>query len=175
MENVPVTNKKSILSKIPDNVKIAIFRWWLAGAVYFFIAWGTNLGMNADPLDLIFVLGLVLGVCHIFIFNPIVYGMFDIKRNGKIINKKYYERTIMQNIFLRLGEIFRCLIITVLIVATYELLNTTINSISGNTQNIPIKGEPFLFATFYIIYYFIYDLIKNLIYRFIDKKEANCE
>lgn len=129
--------------------------------------------MKEDPLDLIFVLGVVTGVAHIFIFNPIVYGMFDIKRNGKIVNKKYYERTIFQNVFLNLAEIFKCMIITVLVVATYELINTTILAITNQTAStIPVKGEPILYASFFIIYYQLYESCKNLVLRLIDKKKG---
>ena len=38
--------KSNFLSKISDNTKIMFFRWWLVGAIYFFIAWGTKLGLN---------------------------------------------------------------------------------------------------------------------------------
>lgn len=87
MEEQNLVTKKDGINVFRMGLKVGFFRWWLSGAVYFFIAWGTNLGMKEDPLDLIFVLGVVTGVAHIFIFNPIVYGMFDIKRNGKIVNK----------------------------------------------------------------------------------------
>ena len=173
MEEQNLVTKKRWYQRIPDGVKVGFFRWWLSGAVYFFIAWGTNLGMKEDPLDLIFVLGVVTGVAHIFIFNPIVYGMFDIKRNGKIVNKKYYERTIFQNVFLNLAEIFKCMIITVLVVATYELINTTILAITNQTAStIPVKGEPILYASFFIIYYQLYESCKNLVLRLNDKKKG---
>lgn len=174
MENTNVAAKKKWFQRIPDGVKSGFFRWWLAGAIYFFIAWGTDLGMKKDPLDLVFVLGIVTGVAHIFIFNPIVYGMFDVKRNGKIINKKYYERTIMQNVLLNLGEILKCLVLTILVVLTYELLNTIIIAATNSSTNtIPVKGEPFLYASFFIVYYQIFEVVKNLIYRLIEKKRGD--
>lgn len=165
------TTKKGVWGKIPDSVKAGFFRWWLAGAVYFFIAWGTNLGMKEDPIDLIFILGLITGIAHIFIFNPIVFGMFDVQRNGKIINKKYYERTIFENVFLNLAEILKCIVITCLVVACYELLNSIILSATNSTGGVPIKGEPFLYATFFILFYALFDLIRNFILKIIEKRK----
>lgn len=50
--------------RISDNVKAGILRWWIAGMCYFFIGFGTQIGILRDPIDLIFMLG-VLSLIHI--------------------------------------------------------------------------------------------------------------
>ena len=115
--------KKNILSKIPDNVKVEFFRWWFVGAIYFLVAWGTNLGNSDDAFDLIFWLAVAISFGHILIFNPIVYGMFEIERNGVIVNKKYNERKIWEGALLKTLEFFHCFVVSILVYLTYEMLN----------------------------------------------------
>ncbi len=38
-----------------------IIRWWAAGAVYFFIGWGTFLSTQQTLIDFVVILGLVMG------------------------------------------------------------------------------------------------------------------
>lgn len=70
--------------RISDNVKAGILRWWIAGMCYFFIGFGTQIGILRDPIDLIFMLGVCIGFATVFIYNPIAYGMFNIVRKGKL-------------------------------------------------------------------------------------------
>lgn len=122
-------NERSFLSKIPDNVKVNICRWWLCGAIYFLLGLGTSLGTSDSALDLVFFLGIGIGIAHIFIFNPIVYSMFDIERNGKIVNKKYYERTILEGTFSKLAELLKCLICSFCVFFIYQFINLSIVNI----------------------------------------------
>ncbi len=159
----PAEKKKSILSKIPDGVKVEFFRWWFVGAICFFIAWGTNLGKN-DPFDLIFVLALVISLGHIFIFNPIVYGMFDIKRNGKIVNKKINERHIWEGALLKTFDFFMCLVVSILVYATYECINRLIIHFGNmSSTTVPFPVEPFGYATLFLVFYLIISFIVNKI------------
>ena len=149
-----VSEKRTLWSKISDNKKVTFFRWWFEGAVYFFIAWGTQLAMSTDPLDLLFVLAIVTTVVHIFIFNPICYAMFDIERKGYIINKKYYERKIWEGVLNYLGEFFRCLITVMLVFASYQGINKAIIAIFNYTKDVVVlKGEPIIYSTLFIIFY----------------------
>ena len=151
-----VSEKRTLWSKISDNKKVTFFRWWFEGAVYFFIAWGTQLAMSTDPLDLLFVLAIVTTVVHIFIFNPICYAMFDIERQGYIINKKYYERKIWEGVLNYLGEFFRCLITVMLVFASYQGINKAIIAIFNYTEDVVVlKGEPIIYSTLFIIFYIL--------------------
>ncbi|MDE6946741.1 MAG: hypothetical protein K2P14_06130 [Anaeroplasmataceae bacterium] len=157
----PNENKKSILSKIPDGVKVEFFRWWFVGAICFFIAWGTDLGKN-DPFDLVFVLALVISFGHILIFNPIVYGMFDIKRNGKIVNKKIGERRVWEGALMKTLDFFQCLLVSILVYGAYEGINRMIihfSDLTGTTVPFPI--EPFGYATLFLTFYLIISFIVN--------------
>lgn len=169
----PEEKKKSILSKIPDGVKVEFFRWWFVGAICFFIAWGTSLGKN-DPFDLIFVLALVISFGHMLIFNPIVYGMFDIKRNGKIVNKKISERHIWEGALVKIMDFFQCLIVSFIVYGAYEGINRMIIHFAKLTETtVPFPVEPFGYATLFLIFYLAISFIVNrvsLLISYLSKK-----
>ncbi len=162
--NVPSPNqkKKKFLSKIPDGVKVEFFRWWFVGAICFFIAWGTNLGNKEDPFDLIFVLALVISFGHMLIFNPIVYGMFDIKRNGKIVNKKINERKIWEGSLLKMFDFFQSFVTSLLVYVSYILINRLILEVAHlDGSRLPFPVEPFGYATLFLIFYLAISFIVN--------------
>ena len=140
--------------RISDNVKAGILRWWIAGVCYFFIGFGTQMGVLSDPIDLIFMLGVCIGFATVFIYNPIAYGMFDIVRKGRITNKAYYQRKGWQNAVYKLQEIFKSMFLVLLVYFTYQNVNILLNHMFGNPiETILIPGEPFGFATLYLLYY----------------------
>lgn len=172
-QNKDSNDQRSFVSKIPDSVKINLCRWWFFGAIYFFIAWGTNLGANSNPIDLIFFLGVAIGIANIFILNPILYSMFDIERNGKIINKKYYDRTIIEGVTVKLGEILKCLICSIGVFAIYTAINLiAIKLFSLDESEIWLQGEPILYGIFFLILYLIISKIVDLIHMVIEKKSG---
>ena len=175
-EQFPKKKKKSIFSKIPDNVKVEFFRLWFVGAIYFFIGWGTNLGNSMDPFDLVFVLAVVISFAHILIFNPIVYGMFEIERNGVIANKKYNERKIWEGALMKTLEFFHCFVVSILVYLSYELLNRWIIELTHSSEKaIPVAGEPFLYSILFLIYYVAISFIVNksaLLIKRIKEKRA---
>ncbi len=168
-----IKDDRSFFAKIPDNVKVAIARWWFAGAMYFMFGWG----LGFSGLDGIFWIGVAIGVGHIFVLHPLVYSMFQIERNGKIINKKYYERTIVEGSLVKIVEILKCLICTFAAAYTYGIINLTINAIfdySSDTQKV--GAEPITFGIFFLIAYLIISFISNFIYKLKEKnKEKSSE
>lgn len=142
--------------KIPDRIKAAILRWWLAGMCYFFIGFGTQAGAYQDPMDFIFFLGVGMGFVTVLVYNPIAYGMFDMVRKGKIANQSYYARKGWQNACLKLTEIFKNLVLVILVYLTYQCINMFLVQGLGLTEGtVVLAGEPFGFATIYLIYYHV--------------------
>lgn len=158
-------------SKISDTAKINIIRWWFAGAMYFLFGW--EIFAEFDPIDLMFFLGITIGVGHIFVLHPLVYSMFDIKRNGKIINKKYYERTILEGVFVKFAEIFKCIFCSFLTGFTYIFLGYILVDVIGLTNSIPV--EPIIYGVFFVCYYVLTSTVTNLIIKFYEKIKSNKE
>jgi len=158
--------------RISDNVKAGILRWWIAGMSYFLIGFGTRMGMFQDALDLIFFLGLGVGLAMIFIYNPIAYGMFRIQRRGKLLNKPYYERKGWQNAGYKLAEIFKNMVIVWLVYLTYQNVNVMLNRLGQlPEETVLIPGEPFGFATLYLLYYQLLSGLVDTVRRALEQKE----
>lgn len=161
-------DERTFLSKIPDKVKINVCRWWFFGALFFLIAWGTNISSN--KLDLIFFMGVGIGIGNIFIFNPLMYSIFDVERNGKLINKKYYERKVLEGVFVKLAEIFKCLLCSFLVWAIYQGINISfINILNLDENKIPFPAEPICYGIFFLLMYLGISAIVDLIIRIKDK------
>ena len=158
--------------RISDNVKVAVCRWWFAGAVFFFIGFGTTLG-QADGLDLMFVISLVMGLGTAFVFNPIIYRVFDIKAGDRVVNAEYFSRPLLRRVAGDLGEVLRAFLIVILIWMTYVAINFVANRMLGNTPDTVVLGvEPFLFATLYLVYFTLTRLAGRVISPLFRHKEV---
>lgn len=164
--------KVSFLSKISDSTKIKIIRWWCAAAIYFFIGWGTTLGGNETPYDLVVALGIVAGLANVFVVHPVIYAMFDIERKGKIENKKYYERTVLEGVWHKLGEVFKCLLVSIMVFFIYQIINISIiNIFNGDESSVVFGGYPITYGIFFLGCYLLCDGIANKIKDLIERKK----
>ncbi|HHZ11793.1 MAG TPA: hypothetical protein GYA05_03655 [Acholeplasmataceae bacterium] len=159
--------------KASENLKAYFVQWWFSGAAYFFVAWGTGAGLAEDPLDLIFFLGVAMGLLTVFVINPIIYHLFTIRRRGKIANKKFQERTVLEGVLYFLGEICKALFINVLVFFTYQLLNRALIAFFHlDPSRVVIPGEPILYACFYVLFLALINGIIDKIHD-IFQKEGN--
>jgi hypothetical protein len=151
-------NKKKIFT---DERIVLIIRWWVAGAIYFFIGWGTSLGYNGNIIDLVFFLGLTIGVVNSFVLNPILNKMFNLKTS-----KKYMEISVISKVKSRLAEIFKGMLIVLMMVYCYAFINTLlINLFNLPANSIPLPGEPITFGILYTLLFVLLEKIKGLFIR----------
>lgn len=156
-----------------DNTKVTLCRWWFVGMIYFMFAFGTSIATSIDPLDLIVALGVAIGICTVFVFHPVVYHMFRVRRRGKLANKSYLNRTVMENVSLSLSEIVRCTFVVVLVFVVYQYINIAFIALLGLADDaIVLGGEPILFAVFFVLIYNLTDRIADAVRNQIDKRKA---
>lgn len=149
--------------KISDNMKAALLRWWIVGMCYFMIGFGTQAGSYDSPIDLIFFLGVGIGLVTIVVYNPIAYSVFDIVRGGEIINRRRQGRKGYQRALDGLGEIGLSMLVVILVYLCYQNINQLIVALFGLEQGtVSIPGEPFGFATLYTLFY---SVATGLIYK----------
>lgn len=139
---------------LSDNVKAGLLRWWLVGMCYFMIGFGTQTGAQSSPLDLIFFLGVGTGLVTVVIYNPIAYSAFDIVRGGEIVNKTRKNRSGAAKARDNLLEIGTSFLVVILIYLTYQGVNELLVKLLERPEGtVLIPGEPFGFATLYILFY----------------------
>lgn len=150
--------KQSRFRKFLTNRNISlIIRWWAAGAVYFFIGWGTLLGNQRSIIDFVFSLGLVMGLFNILIVNPGLRLLFDIGRK-----RPAHENTVWQRSSDQLVELLKNIFIMFVIAMIYQIINQTLVSLlSLPADAVPLTGEPILFGVFYVFVFVCLDFISN--------------
>ena len=142
---------------IPDFVKILLVKAWFAGVVCFFFLWGLG-NYVPNTIDLLFICAIALGM------------VTDILTNGAI---RFMEQTPggndqwmllpkkgMLSFFLNILYAF------LIIFCVYELyvcINTTINSITGSTDAVPLGVEPILFGLFCMGFDMLFVGLKRLL------------
>ena len=146
--------RSSFLDKIPDTVKALFIKFWVNGAVCFFILWGLTFG---DFLDEIIVVSVVMGMVTDILTNNALRFIETIPGcNSKWMmfpQKKYW--TFVANIIYA-GIIYYC------VVNLYQTINIAIASITGNYEVIYLGVEPLLFGIFYMSFDLLFISMKNL-------------
>lgn len=138
---------------LTDNVKAGLLRWWLVGMCYFMIGFGTQVGAQSDPLDLIFFLGVGIGLMTVVIYNPIAYSAFDIVQGGEIVNRTRKNRSGAAKARDNLVEIALSLCVVVLVYLTYQGVNELLVKVLEREEGtLIVPGEPFGFATLYLLF-----------------------
>ncbi|WP_058485786.1 hypothetical protein [Defluviitalea phaphyphila] len=142
-----------------DSRIVFFIRWWVAGAVYFFIGWGTNLANQASIIDFVFFLGLGLGAVNAYLVNPIVAKTFNVP-----FSKNYNETTVAQKVRLRIGEIIKAIIIVIIMVYIYTAINKfLIYLFSAPKNRIFFPGEPISFGLIYVSLWYLFEKFKSII------------
>jgi len=135
-----------------------VFRWWAAGAVYFFIGWGTSLGNQNSIIDFVFFLGLIMGVFNILIVNPGLRLMFNIgtKRPAQ-------DNTPWQRISDYLVELIKNIFIVFIVALIYRAINTALIALFSLSANaVPLPGEPIFFGLFYVVVFVLLEKLSKI-------------
>ena len=123
-----------------------IIRWWAAGAVYFFIGWGTFLGSQISTIDFVVALGLIMGLFNILIINPGLRLLFNIGTK-----RPAHENTFWQRLSDHLVELLKNIFIMFVVATIYRLINQVLITLrSLPADAVPLPGEPILFGVFYV-------------------------
>lgn len=132
-----------------------ILRWWAAGAVYFFIGWGTSVGNQTKIIDFVFTLGVVMGIFNMLIVNPGLRMAFNLAPHRR--PKSY---ALSQRVSDYLVEIIKNILIMFVVALIYVAINNTINAIFNLPDtNISVPGEPILFGIFYVLVWVLFEQI----------------
>lgn len=132
-----------------------IIRWWAAGAVYFFIGWGTAVGNQELLIDFVFSLGVVMALFNMIIVNPGLRMAFNVSPH-----RRPRSHALSQRISDYLVEILKNILIMFVIALMYIAINTMINiAFSFPSTNISLPGEPILFGVFYVLVWVLLERI----------------
>lgn len=161
---------KGFIDKIPDWIKAIFVKFWFNGAVCFFIFWG--LGMLIFGLDMLVVMGIVLGMVNDLLVNN-VFHFFAITPGS---NNKWmmFPKRKFWTFF---ANIIYSTIVLFIVVWIYSIINIVYNAIMGTTNQIGLGVEPVLFGLMYMAVDMLFVGMKNLIIRIVSdaKEKANAK
>lgn len=124
-----------------------IVRWWAAGAVYFFIGWGTRVGNQSNIVDFVFALGVTMALFNMLIVNPSIRMAFNVEPH-----RRPPSHAVSQRVSDYLVEILKNIGIMFFIALLYIGLNSIINAVFNlPADNVAVPGEPILFGIFYVL------------------------
>ncbi|MCI6674432.1 MAG: hypothetical protein MR519_08790 [Spirochaetaceae bacterium] len=157
--------------RLSDNAKAMVCRWYLAGVVYFFVAFGTPLGSRLTTIDLVFTLAAGTGCLTVFVLDPILWRIFDLTEHGKVVNIAYFSRSRHLACLYKLAQFFRCMLCVAMVAFIYHVANICILQLFHLPEGtVALKGEPFLFATLYVALYWVTEKGRLAL-----KKEKTCD
>lgn len=153
--------KGSKLAFLPTWVKAIFIKWWFAGAVCFFMMFGTGLG----GLDALVLDGVVLGVIVDILVNPIF-------RTMESERKEYNNYMMFPFPFKAFWTFFTNIIYYIVVMVVVFFCYTGLSLLI----KVVVAVEPLLFGTFAVIADMIFIGIKDLIVYLVKKaKNKNKE
>lgn len=153
---------KGFLDKIPSWVKALFIKFWFNGAVCFFIFWGLGMYIT-DPLDMIVVFGVVLGI------------VTDILVNNTFRFLEYYpgqnSRWMMfpkKKLWTFFANILYASLILFCVFMLYNGVNLMFQELPGKEGTITLGVEPVLFGLLYLAIDMFFISIKNMMVSIIE-------
>lgn len=148
---------------IPEWVKLLLIKAWFAGAVCFFILWGLGLYIG-DMLDMLVILGVVLGMVNDVLVNSIL--RFLEPTPGANSKWMFFPKKGLGSFF---GNIVYAFVIVYCVYSLYSGINAALSAIIGTTDIIYLGVEPILFGTFCMGFDMLFVWLKNQCLRLVRK------
>lgn len=146
--------------RLPNWLKAVLIKAWFAGAVFYFVGWGLFIN-TVDQLDLMLVLGLVLGVLTDLIVNRIFNSME--RRKGEFKTLIMFPDKKFLNFIL---NIIYGIVLCTLVAYTYQLINViAIELYHLPKTTVALGTEPILFGILCVSYDMMLLQIKKLIIK----------
>lgn len=151
--------KTDFLGKIPVWLKAVFIKWWFAGMVCYFIMFGIQQFMNADPIDVVVLTGIVLGLVVELFVNPV----FRYMEKG---DREYDPYVMFPFPFKAYWTFFTNVLYYVVVVVIVNFAYLGLGELSI------INGvEPLLFGTLSVIVDMAFIGIKDLIVYLVKKRK----
>lgn len=148
---------------LPDWLKAVLIKAWFAGSVCFFIFWGLGLYV-ADSLDMLVILGIVLGLVTDLLVNNVF--RFCEKYPGGNDDWMMFPKKSYVSFLLNLVYGF---VLLFCVYNLYQVINGVIIAVTGAEGTVPFGVEPIGFGIFYMGFDMLFIGMKHLFKRIISE------
>ncbi len=147
---------------VPETVKVLFIKAWFAGAVCFFFLWGLGTYIGS-MIDMLFILGVALGIVTDLLVNNVL--RFIEKEKGANDRFMMFPKKGTLSLFL---NVFYSFAVIACVYSLYNLINSLINTVTGNTDAVPLGVEPILFGLFCMGFDLLFVTVKNVVKSIIE-------
>ncbi len=178
-ENTPEYSKEELSryktkSKIhiPGAVKALFVKFWFGGMVCYFFMWGLGLYIP-NQLDLFVVTSIALG----FVTDILVNNIFRFYAETEGANDKWmmFPKKGYKSLVLNIAYAF---VLMLFVAKAYNLINTVILAITGQTDTVPFGVEPISFGLIYLGFDMLFISLKRFAKKIIldakKKEDLSC-
>lgn len=178
-ENTPEYSKEELSryktkSKIhiPGAVKALFVKFWFGGMVCYFFMWGLGLYIP-NQLDLFVVTAIALG----FVTDILVNNIFRFYAETEGANDKWmmFPKKGYKSLVLNIAYAF---VLMLFVAKAYNLINTVILAITGQTDTVPFGVEPISFGLIYLGFDMLFISLKRFAKKIIldakKKEDLSC-
>jgi hypothetical protein len=155
---------KGLIDRIPEPIKALFIKFWYNGAVCFFIFWG--LGMLVGWLDLVVILGVVLGMVNDLLVNN-TFHFFAVTPGSNNKWMMFPERKF----WTFFANIIYSFVILFFVIQVYNLLGIIVSSIAGDS--VVFGVEPIAFGLIYMAIDMLFIGMKALLKKIISDAKEN--
>ena len=144
--------------RVPVGIKVALMKWWAAGAVYFFMGFGAPPELQGTLFHII-SLGMVLGLLNSYVVYPVIRDMtrMGYDENPYIIVRRRGVKGTIVHLGVNIS-------LVILVVYAYEAVNSFGNFlIKPEFPVVLLPAEPLLFGLFYTLLEFFWRYLHNLV------------
>ena len=157
---------------IPSPVKALFMKFWFGGMVCYFFMWGLGLYIPSQ-LDLFVVTSAAMG----FVTDILVNNIFRFYAETEGANDKWmmFPKKGYKSLLLNIVYAF---VLMLFVAKAYNLINTVIISITGQTDTVPFGVEPISFGLIYLGFDMLFIGLKRLAKKIIldakRKEDLSC-
>ena len=158
--------------RIPGPVKALFVKFWFGGMVCYFFMWGLGLYIPSQ-LDLFVVTSAAMG----FVTDILVNNIFRFYAETEGANDKWmmFPKKGYKSLLLNIVYAF---VLMLFVAKAYNLINTVIISITGQTDTVPFGVEPISFGLIYLGFDMLFIGLKRLAKKIIldakRKEDLSC-
>ncbi len=140
---------------IPGTLKALFVKFWFGGMVCYFFMWGLGLYIPSQ-LDLFVVTSVAMG----FVTDILVNNLFRFYAETEGANDKWmmFPKKSYKSLVLNILYAF---VLMLFVAKAYNLINTVIISITGQTDTVPFGVEPISFGLIYLGFDMLFICLKH--------------
>ncbi len=149
-------------NSLKENLIVVGIRFWVCGSTYFMVGMSSTVLGIRSYIDTLIILSMALIFSNSAIVKPLQFYLFsaiDAEKTDSLFKLK----TVLTDVVLTI-------LCVIFVMNTYYYINVlAIHLFSLPIETVVLPVEPILFGVFFVMYYYLFTFIKNIIAKIFRK------